>query len=665
MGNDFRQAYVPGTALTGAGQNVGLLQFDGFYPTDITNYITTIGLTNDVPQVVVEPVDGGVTYPGTGSVEAALDIEMVLSMSPGVSNIYVYEAPVSTPWVDILSQMADEDLAAQLSCSWSGGDPDPAAEQIFEQMAAQGQSFFNATGDIGAFDGVVPFPSESPNITEVGGTYLVTDTNGNYLEEAVWNRGGGVAGSGGIGCGVVLPAWQLGLDMGTNDGSTVWRDVPDVALTADEIYVIADGQSGLAGGTSCAAPLWAGLTALINEQAAQLGQPPVGFLNPALYALCRGTNYGAMFHDITAGNNTNWPSATDYCAEPGYDLCTGWGTPAGTNLINGLTTPDSLGILPPDTFSTSGLVGGPFPQTNWMFTLTNSGTDCLDWSLGGVPEWLAVSATGGTLAASGTTNICVQLVDVNTLPASSYSAVLSVTNLALSAVQSVGVQLDIGQSVVQNGGFEAGDFTGWTLVGDTATHNLIYNAVMTDAVYPGIVHSGYFGAFLGETGYAATLSQTLTTVPGQQYTVSWWLDNPQSGSVQSFSANWNGTNLVSLADPTTFLWTNFQFVATASDTNTLLEFAAENDGNYFGLDDVSVTPVPLALAGCYASTNGFQFSWPSRAGLNYLVQYKTNLADNWLDLCPIAAGTNYTTFADTNAPDPCGQRFYRLILLAP
>jgi subtilase family serine protease len=132
-----------------------------------------------------------------------------------------------------------------------------------------------------------------------------------------------------VGLAVELPVWQMGVDMTTNGGSTIWRNVPDVALTAEDIYVIVDGQGGPTAGTSCAAPLWAGLMALVNQQAAQLGQQPVGFLNPMLYGLCRGTNYGAIFHDITLGNNTNACSGSNYYATAGFDLCTGWGTPAG------------------------------------------------------------------------------------------------------------------------------------------------------------------------------------------------------------------------------------------------------------------------------------------------------------------------------------------------
>jgi subtilase family serine protease len=120
-------------------------------------------------------------------------------------------------------------------------------------------------------------------------------------------------------------------------GSTIMRNVPDVALTADNVYVVCDnGESHICGGTSCAAPLWAGFTALVNQQAVAAGRPTVGFINPAIYAIGESTNYAADFHDITTGDNTSPGSPTNFYAVLGYDLCTGWGTPAGQNLINDL-----------------------------------------------------------------------------------------------------------------------------------------------------------------------------------------------------------------------------------------------------------------------------------------------------------------------------------------
>jgi len=664
LGNDFRQAYVPGTTLTGAGQNLDLLQFDNFTPADITNYAAAIGLSN-VPPITVIPVDGGFGTPGANRLEVSLDIEMVLAMAPGISNLFVYEAPNPSPWVDILSQMADDDLAPQASCSWSGGGPDPASEQVFQQMAAQGQSFFCAAGDAGAFTNVVQFPSSSPNITQVGGTSLVTDTNQNYVSESVWNRGNGSAGGGGVALSVDLPVWQMGVDMVANGGSTAWRNVPDVALTAENVYVVIDGQGNLAAGTSCAAPLWAAFTALANQQAAQLGEPPVGFLNPAIYGLCRGANYPALFHDITSGNNTNLFNPANYYASPGFDLCTGWGTPMGTNLINALASPDPLGILPQNVFITSGMVGGPFPQTNWLITLTNSGPDDLQWSLGNVPAWLALSLSSGSLAANDSTNLTVEWLNPDAFAPGSFRAALMFTNLALSRIQNVLVRVDIGQSIVQNGGFETGDFTGWTLVGDTITIHSVYDIVATDADYPDVVHSGNYGAFLGENGFAATLTQVLPTIPGQPYLISFWLDNPQAGSIQTFSASWNGTVFTNLLNPPAFTWSNFQFTVIADDTNSTLQFAAENDPNYFGFDDVSVMPLPqVVFTSFQAGTNGFQFSWPSQTNLNYLVQYTTDLTQGvWQNLASVIASTNVMTFVDTNGVAQSSQGFYRLLLL--
>jgi hypothetical protein len=666
MGNDFRQAYLPGTLLTGAGQNVALCEFDAFYPDDITNYANAIGLTN-LPQIIVVPVNGGVASPSGNDHEVPLDIEMILAMSPGVSNICVYEGPNSrnnvTPWEDILGQMADDDQSAQLSCSWSGGPEDPAAEVFFQQMAAQGQSFFNAVGDLGAFAGVIDFPSASPNITEVGGTDLTTDSNGDYVAESVWNDGDGAAGGGGVGLTVQIPLWQMGVDMSANGGSPFWRNLPDVALTAAGVYVIANGETITAEGTSCAAPLWAGVAALANQQAALLGQPTIGFLNPTIYALCRGTNYAAIFHDIVDGNNTNLSNATNYYAVPGFDLCTGWGTPAGTNLINALTTLDPLG-LPQSFFMTSGMVGGPFPATNWLITVTNTGGSDLDWELGGVPDWLTVSPTNGTIPAGGFTNVCVQWVNPASWAADSYRAALMFTNLDLSRVQNVMVRVDIGQSIVLNGGFESGDFSDWTLVGDTIVNGIYNNIVATDADFPGLVHSGNFGALLGENGSVATLSQTVPTVLGQPYLISFWLDNQESGNGQQFSANWNGANFISLTAPPAFTWSNFQFVAVANDTNATLEFAAENDTSYFGLDDVTVIPVPpVTFAGYCPVTNGCQFTWISLAGLNYQVQFATDLAlGDWVDAGDLTAVTNTLSFVDTNFFGTTAQGFYRLVL---
>lgn len=349
-GGDFRAAYVPGTPLTGAGQSVGLLQFDAFYPSDIATYVSQAGLPT-IPLVVV-PINGGVGTPGSGNAEVALDIEMVMSMAPGLSKVYVYEAPNPSPWIDILSRMANDNLAKQLSCSWGGGGPDSASEQIFLQMAAQGQSFFNASGDSDAFTSSIPFPADSPNITQVGGTTLTTTgPGGAYVSEIAWNwglqNGKYVGTSGGVSTFYALPSYQAGMNMTTNLGSTTMRNVPDVALTGDGIYVVYNnGSSGVFGGTSCAAPLWAGFMALVNQQAVVGSNAPVGFVNPIIYNTGKtNPNYAMLLRDVASGNNFSAASPTRYPAVPGYDLCTGWGTPNGSNFITLLTPLVSRPVL--------------------------------------------------------------------------------------------------------------------------------------------------------------------------------------------------------------------------------------------------------------------------------------------------------------------------------
>ena len=336
QGNDFRAAYSVGP-LTGAGQSVGLLQFDGYYANDIASYESQAGLPNVT--LVNVPVDGGVSTPGSGVGEVSLDIEMVMAMAPGISKIIVYEAPNPSPWVDMLSRMANDNLAKQLSCSWGGGGPDATSEQVFKQMAAQGQTFFNATGDSDAFTGTITFPSDSVNVVQVGGTTLgTTGPGGSYFAETAWNWGNDTGTSGGASPTYSIPSYQQGISMTANLGSTTMRNVPDVALTADNVYVVyGNGSTGVFGGTSCAAPLWAGFMALINQQSAMAGNAPLGFINPALYAIAKtNSNYKTIFHDVSTGNNFSSTSPSQFPAVAGYDLCTGWGTPNGTNLINAL-----------------------------------------------------------------------------------------------------------------------------------------------------------------------------------------------------------------------------------------------------------------------------------------------------------------------------------------
>lgn len=345
FGSDYRTAYVPGTSLTGSGQSVGLLELDAYYTNDIETYETNAGLQDVTITNVL--LDGATGTPDSfvdsvGEVE--LDMEMVISIAPGISRLMVYEAPdAGLTWVDILKQMQEDDMAKELSSSWLFGFDDPSADPIYQEFAMQGQSFFQCSGDYMAYYNGVAQWADDPNITIVGGTTLKTTSSHSWSSEVVWTNGDGVTGSGGGASSNYLgnysiPSYQQGMAITTNGASATQRNVPDVAMLAYQAWIVyGNGQSGWWYGTSIAAPLWAGFAALANQQAVARSEPTLGFLNPVLYDIGNGPLYTNCFHDIVKGNNTDSSSKKLYFAIPGYDLCTGWGTPNGINLINVLT----------------------------------------------------------------------------------------------------------------------------------------------------------------------------------------------------------------------------------------------------------------------------------------------------------------------------------------
>ena len=353
MGQDFRNAYAPGVSLRGTGQMVGLFEADGYYANDIATYEDVAGLAPVPLQNVL--IDNFSGLPGLGNGEVAVDIEMAISMAPGLAAVVVFESSNNVAnWLDILDRMASSNQIKQFSSSWGyigGTDPNTSFDSAFQRMAAQGQSFFQASGDGDGWVTPIWTPADSPYVTSVGGTALTMSGYGvAYTSETVWNSGnsgasnawfgggnGYLGSGGGVSTVYSIPSWQKSISVTANLGSTNMRNLPDVALTAQNVWVtFNNGETGSYYGTSCSPPLWAGFTALVNQQAAISNKPSAGFLNPLIYSLGQGPNYSLCFHDITTGSNTSAGSPTRYFAVPGYDLCTGWGTPVGSNLINAL-----------------------------------------------------------------------------------------------------------------------------------------------------------------------------------------------------------------------------------------------------------------------------------------------------------------------------------------
>ncbi len=465
IGNDFRNAYIPGSSLNGSGQTVALVEFDGYSVADIQQYETMAGRTNiPLQNVLLDGFSGAPTGDG-GEVEVSLDIEMLVALDPALAQIVVYEGnPFNFFPNDVLNRIATDDTARQISSSWSwSGGPDPTTDQIFQEMDLQGQTYFNAEGDQDAFttgssseNGVDnPFlphqPGDSPYITQVGGTTLTMTGGGtSYASETVWNwdlRFGpafdGEGTCGGISSFYSIPSWQTNISMASNQGSTVFRNMPDVALTADDVFVIAD--SGVffpgTGGTSCAAPLWAGFTALINQQATNNFLPPVGFFNPALYIIGTSANYTNCFHDVTTGNNTWSGSPTAFFAVPNYDLCTGLGTPNGTNLINTLTAIAATNNpfthlsapLPPYGGTMSALNGGN-PNGNWFLFVQDDET----FNSGMISNgWSVTLTTANPVGFVADDYLAMTASGTNVIPGAYVNFVIGVTNYGPSTSSNV------------------------------------------------------------------------------------------------------------------------------------------------------------------------------------------------------------------------------------
>jgi len=338
--------------LLGAGQCIGILEFGGgFDPAELRDYFTSLGVSP--PQVVAVSVDGTQNNP-TGDPQSAdgevmLDIEVAGAIAPQAL-IAVYFASNNDPgFLDALRTAVHDSINKPSVISISWGAPESTFtrqslqdfDSACQEAAALGVTVCVAAGDHGADDTDLPsnranvdFPASSPNVLACGGTHLEA-ADDSIANEVVWNTHDGWATGGGVSEIFPLPPWQAGANVpaSVNPGSGPGRGVPDVAGDADAntgYLVSVDRSQGASGGTSAVAPLWAALIALLNQGLRQ----PVGFVNPLLYQPPANTK---GFHDILSGDNGAFPSSSEqYSAGPGWDACTGWGSPNGARLLEAL-----------------------------------------------------------------------------------------------------------------------------------------------------------------------------------------------------------------------------------------------------------------------------------------------------------------------------------------
>jgi len=331
------------SGVNGSGECIGLIELGGGYnPTDLSNYWSQLKLTK-TPTVSSVSVGNGSNNP-TGDPngpdgEVMLDIEVSGSIAPGAKIVAYFADNTDAGFLNAITTAVHDSTnnPSVVSISWGGPESSwtqqamTSMDEAFQSAAAMGVTVCVAAGDDGSTDGVtdglnhVDFPASSPNVLACGGTHLVASGN-TITSETVWNELANNEGATGGGVSDVfpLPSWQSGAGVppSANPTHNVGRGVPDVAGDADPTtgYVTrVDGQPDVIGGTSAVAPLWAALIALINES---IGKP-AGFINPLLY---QNAGKVADFNDITSGNNGA------YSAGPGWDACTGLGSPVGSQV---------------------------------------------------------------------------------------------------------------------------------------------------------------------------------------------------------------------------------------------------------------------------------------------------------------------------------------------
>jgi kumamolisin len=340
------------TGVDGTGECIALIELGGGYnPTDLNNYWSQLNL-NKTPNVSAVSVGNGSNNP-TGDPngpdgEVMLDIEVSGAIAPGAKIVAYFADNTDAGFLNAITTAVHDSTnnPSVVSISWGGPESSwtqqamTSMDEAFQSAAAMGVTVCVAAGDDGSTDGVtdglnhVDFPASSPNVLACGGTQLVASGN-SVTSETVWNELANNEGAtgGGISDVFPLPTWQngAGVPPSANPNQNIGRGVPDVTGNADPTtgYVtLVDGNPDVIGGTSAVAPLWAALIALINQGNGK----PAGFINPLLYPK---VSAAGDFTDITTGNNGA------YSAGPGWDACSGLGSPIGTGVAAALGVPQA------------------------------------------------------------------------------------------------------------------------------------------------------------------------------------------------------------------------------------------------------------------------------------------------------------------------------------
>jgi kumamolisin len=513
LGSDMRAAYYGGTALTGAGQNLGLLEFLGTDLTDLTTYFKNVGQTNNVP-ITLLSTDGSSTScvdsrsgGDCDDTEQTLDMTQAIGMAPGLASLVMYIGNTDTAIISAMTTHSP--LPTTIGCSWGWTPADPSTlDPYFEKMAAQGQNFFAASGDSSTWSASnEAWPADDAHVVSVGGTDLVTaGAAGPWSSETAWSdSGGGISPDS-----IAIPSWQqlAGVITSSNKGSTTLRNGPDVSANANfTFYVCADQTTCTAnefGGTSFATPMWAGYIALVNQQLVANGEPTIGFINPTIYAQnvsggALSTAYAADFHDITSGTSGSFSAGT------GYDLVTGWGSPHGTALINALAPTSPAFTLAASPTAVSVVVGSS--GTSTVTTAVTGGfNSAIALTAAGAPSGVTVSFSPASISAPGSGTSTVTLAVASSTATGTYS--ITVTGTSGGLTESATISLTVTAAASPAFTLTVSPTSVSVAQGNSST------STITTAVSGGFSSAIALTASGAPTGVTASFSPTSIAAPG-------------------------------------------------------------------------------------------------------------------------------------------------------
>jgi kumamolisin len=456
--------------------------------------------------------------------EQTLDMTQALGMAPGLASMVVYIGSTDTAIISAMTTHSP--LPTTIGCSWGWTPDDPTTlDPYFQKMAAQGQNFFAASGDSSTWSASnEAWPADDAYVVAVGGTDLVTaSAAGPWKSETAWvDSGGGVSPDG-----IAIPSWQQlsGVINSSNKGSTSLRNGPDVSANANfTFYTCSDQTACLAnsyGGTSFAAPMWAGYIALANQQAVASGGKTLGFINPTIYAQNVTPAYATDFHDITSGTSGS------YSATTGFDLVTGWGSPNGAALINALaptsTSPAFAIFSSPGSVS---VVQGSNGSSTISTTVSGGFNSAVALSASGQPAGVTVSFSPSSIAAPGSGSSTMTLAVAAGTTAGTYTITVTgtgggithTTTVTLTVTAAVAGSFSL--SVSPSSGSINRGTTGFAVVTVTATGGFDAPVTLSQTGLPSGVSWNFSPSSITGTGTSDFNLTVPSNTPTGTYTVT-------------------------------------------------------------------------------------------------------------------------------------------------